>query len=85
MSNTGLRRRNARGITRRMILFIRLLRPIAYLLGISGALVLVNAHDDATKKIGWGLIIAMIPFFIAVNVLTTMQAARQKYRHRRRP
>lgn len=67
-----------------MILLIKILRPLAYLLGIAGILLVLNASDATTKKIGWGLVIAMVPFFIAVNVLTAVQVAKQKHSHRRR-
>ena len=67
-----------------MVMFIRLLRPLAYLFGIAGALTLVNAHEIATKRIGWALIIAMIPVFVALSVLTSVQLARQKKIRRRR-
>lgn len=67
-----------------MVLLIRLLRPIAYLFGIAGALLVVNATDDATKRIGWALVIGMIPFFVAVTIMTSVLTARQKKAWRRR-
>jgi hypothetical protein len=67
-----------------MVLLIKILRPVAYLLGIAGILLVLNASDAETKKIGWGLVIAMVPFFIAVNVMTAVRIAKQKHTHRRR-
>ena len=67
-----------------MILLIRILRPVAYLLGIVGVLLVVNSSDEGRKQLGWGLVIAMVPVFIAVSVLTMMVNARQKHSHRRR-
>ncbi len=84
MSIAGLQPCPPRGINAGMILLIRLLRPVAYLFGIAGALLVVNTHDVATKQIGWALIIAMVPVFITVSVLTSVQLARQKKIQRRR-
>lgn len=66
-----------------MVLLIRILRPVAYMLGIIGAMLVVNFHEGPWKMVGWGLIIGMIPFFVAVNVLTSVALAKQKHTRRR--
>lgn len=67
-----------------MVLLIRLLRPVAYLIGIAGALLVLNAQDPRLKNAGWILVAAMVPVFVAVTVLSSIALARQKARHRRR-
>lgn len=67
-----------------MILLIRILRPVAYLLGIAGVLLVLNAGDAAMKKLGWGLVLAMVPVFVTVGGLTMWVNAKQKHSHRRR-
>jgi 4-hydroxybenzoate polyprenyltransferase len=67
-----------------MVMLIRILRPVAYLLGLAGIFLILRGSDESMKRIGWALIIAMVPFFIAISILTSVQLARQKASRRRR-
>ena len=68
-----------------MVMFIRLLRSVAYMLGVSGALIVLNTHDPFWHKAGWVIVCAMVPLFIAVNVMTSLHNAKaQPLRRRRR-
>ena len=65
-------------------MLIRILRPVAYLLGLVGIFLIVRGGDESMKHIGWALIIAMVPFFIAISIMTSVQLSRQKVIRRRR-
>jgi hypothetical protein len=67
-----------------MILVIRLLRYVAYLIGITGALIKLNSTDRNWQMLG--IVLAGIGFLmiVAAYVVTAIVAARQKTTRRRR-
>lgn len=67
-----------------MFMFIRLLRAFAYLLGVAGALIVLNIRDPFWHKVGWVLIFVMVPVFVTVQVLTVVQSSKAKHSRRRR-
>lgn len=67
-----------------MIFWIRLLRPFAMLVGITGALIKLNASDPKRQMFGIGLAVAGFLILVMVYALSGMAAFKQKpNRHRR--
>ena len=68
-----------------MVLFVKLLRSFAYLLGVTGSLIVLNARDSFWHTMGWIIVCAMVPLFVTVQVLSAVHNARNRpWRHRRR-